>query len=129
MLRRFVTAIMITTLLLSQGVSALSVACDMENMPEMSESSMSSESLMVQQHASHGQMNHHEMSSDSKSNMQSSQDCCNKTCDCEHGTAFSAALFAANLFPDSVIHHQKVIAEQFRALDAHTSNLIKPPII
>ncbi|MFA3791385.1 hypothetical protein AB6T38_09730 [Aliiglaciecola sp. SL4] len=129
MFKRLVTAIMITTLLLSQGVSALAMACDMENMPEMGQSMMNSDPVMVQQHNSHVEKPHHEMDSDTHSSMHSMQDCCNKTCDCEHGTAFSAALFVANPFPDTMINHTDVIAEQYNALDAHTSNLIKPPII
>ncbi|MDO6693242.1 hypothetical protein Q4574_08090 [Aliiglaciecola sp. 3_MG-2023] len=140
MVKQLVTPLMIIALLFSQGVSALVAVCDMENMPEMNHIADVSDPIMVQQQDSHRGMQHGSdegelvaqipvLDEAQYHSMQSSQDCCNQTCDCEHGTAFSAALVVANPFPYSLINHTDVIAEQFRALDAHTSNLIKPPII
>lgn len=121
MFRQFTAALMILTLLFSQGVSALVVQCEMENMTEMNHGAAD------MQHDMHMDVSEHSASIQ-KQSMQSNQDCCDNSCECEHGTAFSMALFVANPFPDSLIAHSNVITEQFRALDAHSSDLIKPPI-
>lgn len=131
MFKHIITTLMITTLLFSQGVSALVIGCDMDKM-------LNSDTNMLQLHVSHESMQHESMQHESETsniakmqphNMQSNQDCCDTSCECEHGTAFSAALFVANSFPESLIQQSNINSDQFSALDAHSSDLIKPPII